>query len=229
MYGNIDERFLPPRAHRPTLTFGSPLLHYAWSETLNAGSELLDGALRAVGADKVAVIEVPRSGTVRRTTYGELAAAVDALASGMRLLGVRPGDRVATRLGESVDMTLVQLATWTIGAVIVPTALIEGPSELSFMLADTEAVALFVDPVQTEFVDAVRAECPLLRWVLSSTAMTPSVDATIGDLSRTGRPGVEPAPTRPLDVSGIYYTGGTTGRQSLISASTILSNLLADS
>ncbi len=52
-------------------------------------------------------------------TWRALAAGVEALASGLSLAGVRPGDRVAVLVPPSADLTLVVYALWRAGAVVV--------------------------------------------------------------------------------------------------------------
>ncbi|MBU6299879.1 MAG: AMP-binding protein, partial [Alphaproteobacteria bacterium] len=53
-------------------------------------------------------------------TYGELREKSERLAAGFRSLGVKPGDRVATLMGKSVEYLVTLLAIWRLGAVHVP-------------------------------------------------------------------------------------------------------------
>ena len=158
------------------------------------------------------MVQVPGAGVPRNVTYGELARAVNDLTAGMQRLGIRPGDRVLTRIGETIDMAIAQLATWAAGTVIVPTAPIEGPSKLAFILRDTEARLMIIDPANLISLDPLRAQCPQLQWIVATGGVAPpGADATTADLSY-GSGDRDPAMTRPLDVSGIYYTSGTTGQ-----------------
>ncbi|UWR24020.1 class I adenylate-forming enzyme family protein [Sulfitobacter sp. S190] len=54
--------------------------------------------------------------------YGDLIAAVRGTATGLTQLGVRPGDRVLMRLGNTVDFPIVYLAALSAGLVPVPTS-----------------------------------------------------------------------------------------------------------
>jgi acyl-coenzyme A synthetase/AMP-(fatty) acid ligase len=56
----------------------------------------------------------------RVMTYGELASATRRTASHIRMLGVRPGDRVALCLKDSCDYLVILLAIAYVGAVVAP-------------------------------------------------------------------------------------------------------------
>lgn len=71
-------------------------------------------------ADAVAVRFVPLSGPVVDVTYGELARRSRRVAAGLRALGVKPGDRVASVVGKSVHLPALLLGIWRVGAVYVP-------------------------------------------------------------------------------------------------------------
>lgn len=53
-------------------------------------------------------------------TFGRLREESRAFAAALAELGVRPGDRIATLLGKSVDLPVVLLGIWRAGAVAVP-------------------------------------------------------------------------------------------------------------
>jgi 2-aminobenzoate-CoA ligase len=87
---------------------------------------------------------------------------------------------------------------------------LEAASELTFMLNDTEASAVVCSSAHAGELEKALPEAPTVRHVIGwpdPVAGGPSLDA-IGE----NQPDVyEPHPTMPLDASGIYYTGGTTG------------------
>lgn len=211
-FGNVDERFLPLAEHRPTFTFGAPALYYVYSRsTLNAGVALLDETISRYGADRPAIVEITGEGTRRVWSYADLARAVHRLAGGLRALGVGPGDRVLTRFGETPAAAITQLAAWRIGAIMVPAATAESARELTFMLRDTEPTVVMC---QTEAEVALLAAVEqidhppvLIGWPDPLSGHVHSIDTV-----SAGQPDDAPAhPTAPLDASGIYYTGGTTG------------------
>ena len=66
--------------------------------------------------DHVAVIAVHESGSVRRTTFRELAEQVAAFAAGLRQLGVGRGDAVVAFLPNATEALVASLAAASIGA-----------------------------------------------------------------------------------------------------------------
>lgn len=72
-----------------------------------------------------------------RLTYAELADKVERLAAWLQKRGIRPGDRVALALGNTVFFPLWSLATLRAGAVVLPVNLRLHPEEVSVILADS--------------------------------------------------------------------------------------------
>ena len=90
-------------------------------------------------------------------TFGDLAARVAALASGLlTLTGARPGDRdhalFASNRPEYVE---VMFACWWAGLTAVPINAKLHPKEVQHILCDSEAVAVFTSPKLTGTIDGV--------------------------------------------------------------------------
>lgn len=212
VFSNVDERFLPPPEHRAALTFGHPMLHYAWSRAvLNAGEELLDRTIDRVGADQVAYVDV-NGDAPEEWTYGRLRAEVDRLAHGLRELGIQPGERVLTRFSDRPQAAVVQLALWKVGAIVVPSATVEAAREVAYMANDTESVAIICETDSAVEVEKALSDCSTVRAVVGWPDMIGTFEHSLGSLSAGQPETFEAHPTEPLDASGIYYTGGTTGR-----------------
>ena len=81
-------------------------------------------------------------------TYGDLAERSARVASALRDLGVRPGDRVATLMGKSPELVAVILGTWRLGAVYVPLFTAFGPQAIATRLVDTGAKVVVADEGQ---------------------------------------------------------------------------------
>jgi 2-aminobenzoate-CoA ligase len=210
VFGNVPRRFLPEPEHLPLLTFGAPALSYAWSpRPLNACAALLDDTVARLGPDRPALIAVTSSGQVT-WTYGELLRRVARTAAGLAATGVRPGDRVLVRMPDVPETVAVQLAIWRVGGIVVPSSVQEAAGEVTFMANDTEAVAVVCSSAHAAELEKALPATPTVRHVIGwpeSVAGGPTLDGIAA-----GRPeDFEPHPTRPLDASGIYYTGGTTG------------------
>jgi len=85
------------------------------AERFNAAEWLVDRHVEAGAGDRVALV----SGD-RQTTYGELLAAVEAMAGGLRSLGVRREERVLLALRDGPELATAILAAMRIGAVALP-------------------------------------------------------------------------------------------------------------
>jgi acetyl-CoA synthetase len=67
--------------------------------------------------DKTAILWESEPGEVRRLTYGDLYAQVQRLASGLKALGIKKGDRVAIYMGMTPELAIALLACARIGAI----------------------------------------------------------------------------------------------------------------
>jgi len=70
--------------------------------------------------DAIAYTVVDPDLTTRVLAYGELKELSQRFASALADLGVRPGDRVATLLGKTVEHLVALVGIWRLGAVQVP-------------------------------------------------------------------------------------------------------------
>lgn len=101
----------------------------------------------------------------RKWTYAEFSRTVDSLASGLLLLGIRRGDRVAIAAPNSAQWLLTWFAVTKIGAILVTLNVAYREREFRFMLNQSGAVMLiscardgefdFVD-----FLDELRPRIP---------------------------------------------------------------------
>ncbi|HKN99898.1 MAG TPA: AMP-binding protein, partial [Pseudonocardiaceae bacterium] len=96
-------------------------------------------------ADRPAVLAVGDGG-VRTTTFGQLAEASARLARHLLVdLGCRPGDRVAIRLSQSVEMAVCVLAVLRAGLVVVPLSTVLGADGLRHRVTDSEPRVLIAE------------------------------------------------------------------------------------
>lgn len=209
-FANVSEQFLPPVAHRPDLTFGAPWLYYVWrSRAFNATDELLDRTVRRGLGERIAFIDVTRG---EYWSYNRLQGAVNRCANALRALGVQPGDRVVMRLDDVPEAAVVQLAVWKIGALIVPTATAERARELGFIFSDVEPTLLVCDREYLADVELARSSASQLRAVVAWPDAPSGDYESFQQLLAAQSEVAETYPNQPLDASGIYYTGGTTGQ-----------------
>src|SRR4029453_14515428 len=80
--------------------------------------------------------------------------------------GIAPGERVALMSRTRYEWTLVDYAIWAAGAVTVPIYETSSPDQVQWILADSGAVAAFVETdVHFGHVQSVRDGTPQLRQV----------------------------------------------------------------
>lgn len=149
-------------------------------------------------------------------TYAGLDAAVGSLAGWLDTSGVRPGERVAIHLPNSIEYVVALLAVLRAGAVAVPVNPMFERTELEYELTDSGACTLITLETFGEKVRSVRAELPALRHVLAVRApgSRPETQPAEGTESWDAALAHPAVPHRPVALDALAvlnYTGGTTG------------------
>jgi 4-hydroxybenzoate-CoA ligase len=159
----------------------------------NMAEHTLAAAEAAPAKTALEVLAAPGE-VAERWSFTELRAAVLATAGGLAARGVRQGDRVLLRLGNTADFPLVFFAANALGAVPVPTSPDLTAPELAAIVDDLAPVAACLGP-------GLGLPCPV-RLTLG-----PDDIAAL----RT-HPPASFAATLPDDPAFIVYTSGTGGR-----------------
>jgi long-chain acyl-CoA synthetase len=145
------------------------------------------------------------------TSWAELDAGVDRMASALRAHGLASGDRIGIVLGNVVEFAITYYGALRAGLVVVPVNPAYTAREMSHLLGDSGArLAVVAGPYRATLVDA-RASCPALETVVGvggppASGVLPFADLLAG------------APGGPVETSGsgedlavLLYTSGTTG------------------
>jgi fatty-acyl-CoA synthase len=150
----------------------------------------------------------------RQLSYAELGERIDALASLLRAHGVKPGDRVATLLPNTLPCLESYFAAAGLGAVLVPLNTRLLPDELGFILDDSECAVLIADPGFASLVEAILTRTTRIGTVISAGEPFPLPGGAAAIACPTSPDGTEfvPAVTRPDALAHLYYTSGTTGQ-----------------
>ncbi|MGY1855905.1 AMP-dependent synthetase/ligase [Modestobacter sp. SYSU DS0290] len=152
-------------------------------------------------------------GEWRDVTWAQFAAEVAGVAKGLVAAGVGPGDRVCLLARTRYEWTVLDYAIWTAGAVVVPVYETSSPDQISWILTDSGARAIFVESQRhADDVESVRSEAPDLGpvWVID--------DGALDQLTAAGAdvPDTELAARRQTlgadSLATLIYTSGTTGR-----------------
>lgn len=149
------------------------------------------------------------------------------LASAIRGLGAKDGDRVAVLSMNSDRYLELYLAVGWAGAVIVPLNIRWSPLENEDAMRDCRAEILFVDrafaPVGATLAQAI----PGLKLVYADDGETPAGMTGYEAVIAASQP-VPDAMRQRDDLAGIFYTGGTTGRSKgvMLSHGNLMANAL---
>jgi long-chain acyl-CoA synthetase len=182
--------------------------------TVEPTENCTDAVFRNAAEDPEAVVFArPRDGGWQDVTAREFRDEVLAVAKGLVAAGVQPGDRVALMSKTRYEWTLCDYAIWVCGAVTVPVYETSSPEQVEWIIADSGAVAAFVETGDHEAtVAAVRDRLPSLREVWRLT------DGAVATLSANGAhvaDGViedRRAGIGSSSLATVIYTSGTTGR-----------------
>ena len=138
---------------------------------------------------------------------------VVALAKGLVAAGIQPGQAVAIMSRTRFEWTLIDFAIWYAGAVSVPIYESSAPSQMEWILSDSDSVALFLENDEhVERFEQIKAGAPLVRkvWKIESDAIDQLIkvgreitDETIAAKRKTAK---------LRDLATIIYTSGTTGK-----------------
>jgi long-chain acyl-CoA synthetase len=128
-------------------------------------------------------------------SYGQLAARVARLASGMASrFGLAPGDRVALTMKNCPQYYEVMFACWHAGLAAVPINAKLHPKEFATIIGNSGAKLCFAAPELARVV----AGCEVIDTASPAYARLEGAPAA-------------PAQVRPDDLAWLFYTSGTTG------------------
>ncbi|SEN42732.1 long-chain-fatty-acid--CoA ligase [Lihuaxuella thermophila] len=165
--------------------------------------QLLEQSTRDFPANK-AVVDGDRE-----LTYEQLKDACDRLAAALYRRGFRKGDRMALMLPNSMEYIISYYAVHRLGGVVVQVNPMYQPSELKFLLQDSEATWLIGCRAQTSKLDqagladqltvvyaddASGQPGDLFKWITEENNELPPLDINAQE-----------------DLAVLQYTGGTTG------------------
>ncbi len=175
-----------------------------------------------------AVIWEGEEGNVRKLTYGELKNLTEHIASGLRKIGVKRGDRVGIFMPMVPETVASFLAVSYIGAICIPIFSGYGPDAVSVRLEDAQAKALITADGffrrgkkinMIEVADeAVKKSSSVERIIVFERLGDRNIGSSgkiIGfeELIDTGKLNpIEPEQTMSEEPFMIIYTSGTTGK-----------------
>lgn len=151
-----------------------------------------------------------------KITYQELHSQVQALAKGLKEMGISRGDKVGLLIANSPQFVISYFAVATLGAIIVPLNTMFKGEELAYIIQDAQAKLLITmdnfSKATTELADKV----PQLKTLIISESL----------LQQQLEQAVEVA-VSPEEIAVYLYTSGTTGhpKGAMLSHHNLISNV----
>ena len=144
-------------------------------------------------------------------TFAEMNRRVDALATGLKGLGLNPGDVCVLMMHNSINWTLVYYALAKLGAVVVPVNFLYRERELKYIFRDAGARAFVGHADYLQEPVPVLESIPMIDIRIADGENLPAGFTFLNELFDEGQ--VFPTyKTRADDPFSIIYTSGTTGQ-----------------
>ncbi len=178
-------------------------------EPFNASTWLVDRHVEAGSGNRVAFLCADRE-----LSYAQLRERIEAVSAGLRALGVRPEERVALVLRDSLELAVGFLAALRMGAIALPLNPLLPAADLAGVVHDARA-RIAVVHADAAALAALLQEIPEITDVISvGGTAPPGATAAWDDLASAG---LNAAPATTLDESPAFWlcTSGTTGKPKL--------------
>ena len=151
--------------------------------------------------------------SIHRTTYGDVASRARRLATALRTLGVRPGDRVATLAWSHSRHLEAYFGIPLAGAVLHTLNLRLHPDDLGYIAKHAEDRAILVDATLLPLLDRFRSAVPDAQLIVMGDGPAPPQGMLDYESLLAGADGpLEEAAPDERAAAAMCYTSGTTGR-----------------
>jgi long-chain acyl-CoA synthetase len=160
-------------------------------------------------ADKVAIVDL-FGGRERISTYRDLDARMNAVASMVARLGVRPGERVAMLVDNRTEFIEFFFGSMRAGAIPLPLNTRLAAETLEHIIADARCTLAIIDPSSHRDALAIGRRLALARTLLLDTAS----DGFLSFENEMAKPAIPVEPPAIADDAQAFqpYTSGSTGR-----------------
>jgi crotonobetaine/carnitine-CoA ligase len=167
----------------------------------------------AAGPERLFIVFEDAAGGCRRYTYAEFDAQVNRTANLLRDLGVRRGDKFNIHLPNCPEFLFWWFAGAKLGAVMVPTNVLEPPEAMAYLLDFSESQVAVTQPAHLDAIARVRDRCPRLRDVVLCRTEKAEPDALLYEALVPSQPNTLPDfGVTPYDECSMCFTSGTTSR-----------------
>ena len=202
----MNERTLPEGR-----TYEEVYARFRWSvpAAFNIGVDICDR--HAGDRARVALIHEDDAGRIVEYTFAELRARSNQLANALRRLGVQRGDRIGVVLSQRPELAVFHLATYKLGAIVLPLATLFGPEALEYRLRDAGVRVAVTDAETLDRLLGVQSAYPGLEHVVCVDAAEADRVHDYRRLLERESDHFDPVATAGEDPALLIYTSGTTG------------------
>jgi long-chain acyl-CoA synthetase len=148
----------------------------------------------------------------REYTNVELRRGARQLASALKELGVKPGDRVTIQMPNCPEVLQSFGGVYAIGAVVVPINFLVGDDETAFIYRDSGAKTVISSMQFWSKIEACRKQAPDIKNIILIDKEVPAGTLSYHALVQANEELPEIAETEDDDLAALIYTAGTTGQ-----------------
>ena len=159
-----------------------------------------------------AVVAESGAGITQSLTWSQLQALARQTANWMLSQGLRKGDSIVLHIPNSLDFYLLWLGACVAGAVTVPVDPRSMHSELNYITDHSDARLFVTVDSSQDIAKTATQGCDRVRRVITTSLSKMFAETELGSeiLAQPASPPDNKA--TPLDIAGMLYTSGTTGK-----------------
>jgi 4-hydroxybenzoate-CoA ligase len=179
----------------------------------NAVTDFVDAPVARGLAEKIAFIDAKRS-----LSYGELQKRTCRFATALADLGLKPEERLALLLYDTIDFPVAFWGALRAGIVALPLNALLTAEQYAYILADSRTSAIVVAAPLAKTLVPILDRLPRLRTIIlvegdasTRAALLPREICDFADLLGGGAAKIFIAPTLSDEVAFWMYTSGSTG------------------
>ncbi len=147
----------------------------------------------------------------RDKTWSEFEDRVSKLASALRDMGIRDGERAAILALNSDRYLEYYYAVWWAGGAVVPLNVRWSIGENAYSLNDSETKVLFIDEMFAPMINGIKSEVDGLETIIYMDDNGVPEDVLVYESLISSHQSCTDVERSGKDLAGLYYTGGTTG------------------
>ncbi len=202
-----------------TVTYEKLYKNFKWQvpKYYNFGFDVVDKW--AEDRTKLALISIDRTGKHDRYhTFYDLSKASNKFANVLKKIGIKKRDRVLVILQSVPEWYIALIGMFKLGVVPMPGTVLLTSKDIEYRINRAEARMVLTDLDHADNVEAIKAKCPTLKYMMLVDGKRPdwyNYDEEMSEV--TGEVSLdENEKTKSSDPMLIYFTSGTTGHPKMV-------------